>query len=75
MWEVRLQAYDVVVVGAGTFGSAAGKYLSRAGARVLVVGPAEPADGETAGQQASAPIAVPEDGARPVLDRPGQEHE
>ncbi|MEO7269831.1 MAG: FAD-binding oxidoreductase [Knoellia sp.] len=34
---------DVVVIGAGMFGSAAGKYLSRSGARVCVVGPAEPA--------------------------------
>ncbi|MGL5851572.1 MAG: NAD(P)/FAD-dependent oxidoreductase [Phycicoccus sp.] len=34
---------DVVVIGAGMFGSAAGKYLSSSGARVCVVGPAEPA--------------------------------
>lgn len=34
---------DVVVIGAGMFGSAAGKYLSESGARVCVVGPAEPA--------------------------------
>ncbi|MFG3107075.1 NAD(P)/FAD-dependent oxidoreductase [Streptomyces tendae] len=47
-----MQAYEVVVVGAGMFGAAAAKYLSRAGARVLVVGPAEPADGEVAGQYA-----------------------
>ena len=34
---------DVVVIGAGMFGAAAGKYLSSSGARVCVVGPAEPA--------------------------------
>jgi sarcosine oxidase len=33
---------DVAVVGAGMFGSATAKYLQRAGADVLVVGPAEP---------------------------------
>jgi sarcosine oxidase len=37
-----MREYEVVVVGAGMFGSAAGKYLSRAGADVLVIGPAEP---------------------------------
>jgi sarcosine oxidase len=35
-------AFEVVVVGAGMFGSAAAKHLCRAGAEVLVVGPAEP---------------------------------
>ncbi|WP_241837959.1 NAD(P)-binding protein [Streptomyces sp. CB03234] len=30
---------EVVVVGAGMFGSAAAKYLSRAGADVVVIGP------------------------------------
>ncbi|MEO6701174.1 MAG: FAD-binding oxidoreductase [Jatrophihabitantaceae bacterium] len=40
-----MREFEVVVVGAGMFGSAAGKYLSRAGADVLVIGPAEPADG------------------------------
>ncbi|MEU7072156.1 FAD-dependent oxidoreductase [Streptomyces narbonensis] len=34
---------DVVVVGAGMFGAAAAKYLSRAGADTVVIGPAEPA--------------------------------
>lgn len=37
------QSVDVVVVGAGMFGSAAAKYLSRAGAGVTVIGPPEPA--------------------------------
>ncbi|RKR91088.1 glycine/D-amino acid oxidase-like deaminating enzyme [Micromonospora pisi] len=36
---------EVAVVGAGMFGSAAAKYLSRAGFEVLVIGPAEPAPG------------------------------
>jgi sarcosine oxidase len=40
-----MSRYDTVVVGAGMFGSAAAKYLVRAGADVLVVGPAEPAPG------------------------------
>lgn len=35
--------YDVAVVGAGMFGSAAAKYLSKQGLKVAVVGPAEPA--------------------------------
>lgn len=39
------EIFEVVVVGAGMFGSAAAKHLSRAGADVLVVGPAEPNDG------------------------------
>ncbi|WP_394427522.1 NAD(P)/FAD-dependent oxidoreductase [Streptomyces sp. SGAir0957] len=34
---------DVLVVGAGLFGSAAAKYLARSGVRTLVIGPAEPA--------------------------------
>lgn len=34
--------FEVVVVGAGMFGSAAARHLSRAGADVLVIGPAEP---------------------------------
>lgn len=37
--------FEVVVVGAGMFGSAAAKHLSRAGADVLVIGHAEP-DGD-----------------------------
>jgi sarcosine oxidase len=36
------KTFEVVVVGAGMFGSAAAKYLSRQGADVLVIGPAEP---------------------------------
>ncbi|ASU81601.1 FAD-dependent oxidoreductase [Nocardiopsis gilva YIM 90087] len=38
------EIYEAVVVGAGMFGSAAAKYLGRAGANVLVIGPAEPDD-------------------------------
>lgn len=34
--------FEVVVVGAGMFGAAAGKHLSQTGIDVLVVGPAEP---------------------------------
>jgi sarcosine oxidase len=45
-----LDVYDVAVVGAGMFGSAAAKHLSRAGADVAVIGPAEP-DGEAAVSQ------------------------
>jgi glycine/D-amino acid oxidase-like deaminating enzyme len=41
---------EVVVVGAGMFGSAAAKHLSNAGAQVLVIGPAEPAGGVPASQ-------------------------
>lgn len=36
--------YDVAVIGAGMFGSAAAKYLSKDGARVAIIGPAEPQD-------------------------------
>ncbi|MFF8380488.1 NAD(P)/FAD-dependent oxidoreductase [Streptomyces sp. NPDC015661] len=43
---------DVVVVGAGMFGSAAAKYLARAGADVLVIGPESP------GRDAAAPLAA-----------------
>ncbi|MEU1232290.1 FAD-binding oxidoreductase [Streptomyces sp. NPDC005828] len=39
---------EVVVVGAGMFGSAAAKYLSRAGADVLVIGPESPDRDEAA---------------------------
>lgn len=35
-------SYDVAVVGAGMFGSAAARYLSAAGLQTLVIGPAEP---------------------------------
>ena len=35
-------SYDVAVVGAGMFGSAAARYLSAAGFHTLVIGPAEP---------------------------------
>ncbi|MEE4542590.1 FAD-dependent oxidoreductase [Streptomyces sp. V4-01] len=38
------KTYEAVVVGAGMFGAAAAKYLSRAGAEVMVVGPEEPPD-------------------------------
>lgn len=44
------EVFEVVVVGAGMFGSAAGKYLARAGADVLVVGPSEPFDRANANQ-------------------------
>jgi sarcosine oxidase len=43
---------EVVVVGAGMFGAAAAKYLSRSGAEVLVIGPAESQLGEVAGRHA-----------------------
>ncbi|MGW0394388.1 NAD(P)/FAD-dependent oxidoreductase [Streptomyces sp. NPDC003042] len=43
------QNVEVVVVGAGMFGSAAAKYLSRAGADVTVVGPPEPGSRPGAG--------------------------
>jgi len=46
-----LKALDVVVVGAGMFGSAAGKYLGRAGANVLIIGPQEPEAGTVADQR------------------------
>jgi sarcosine oxidase len=36
------KSYDVAVVGAGMFGSAAARYLSAAGLQTLVIGPAEP---------------------------------
>ncbi|MEX0172848.1 NAD(P)/FAD-dependent oxidoreductase [Streptomyces sp. LMG1-1-1.1] len=39
---------EVVVIGAGMFGAAAAKYLSRAGADTIVIGPVEPAYGTTA---------------------------
>lgn len=42
------QNVEVAVVGAGMFGSAAAKYLSRAGADVTVIGPAEPRSREVA---------------------------
>ncbi|MFD5325217.1 FAD-dependent oxidoreductase [Streptomyces sp. NPDC127092] len=40
---------DVVVVGAGMFGAAAAKYLSRAGADTCVIGPTGPDDAHGAG--------------------------
>jgi sarcosine oxidase len=46
-----LKDFEVVVVGAGMFGSAAAKYLSRAGADVLVIGPEEPAEGAPVDQR------------------------
>ena len=36
--------FDVLVIGSGLFGTAAARYLSRAGARVGVLGPDEPSD-------------------------------
>jgi sarcosine oxidase len=46
------ETLDVVVVGAGMFGAAAAKYLARAGSNVLLVGPAEPGNGEVASRYA-----------------------
>ncbi|WP_306333124.1 FAD-binding oxidoreductase [Streptomyces sp. KL118A] len=48
--------HDVIVVGAGMFGSAAAKYLGRAGADTLIVGPAEP-------QRLDAAVGLPDFGA------------
>ncbi|MGC0327275.1 sarcosine oxidase [Streptomyces sp. SAI-170] len=48
-WSAVVQNVEIVVVGAGMFGSAAGKYLSRAGADVTVIGPPEPARRAEAG--------------------------
>lgn len=39
--------YDVAVIGAGMFGSAAGKYLAAAGLRTLIIGASEPQDWQT----------------------------
>ena len=36
--------YDVAVIGAGMFGSAAAKYLAAAGLRTLIIGAEEPQD-------------------------------
>lgn len=41
---------EVAVVGAGMFGAAAGKHLSRAGADVMIIGPAEPRAGDPVSQ-------------------------
>ena len=40
------QSFDIIVVGAGMFGSSAAKYLSKLspGARVALIGPTEPED-------------------------------
>jgi glycine/D-amino acid oxidase-like deaminating enzyme len=46
------ESLDVVVVGAGMFGSAAAKYLALAGSKVLLIGPAEPDGDEVASQYA-----------------------
>ncbi|MEV4690537.1 FAD-binding oxidoreductase [Micromonospora echinospora] len=43
---------EVVVIGAGMFGAAAAKHLSRSGARALVIGPAEPEAGAPASRHA-----------------------
>lgn len=45
------EIYDVAVIGAGMFGSAAAKYLAQNGARVVVIGPNEPQDRHTAATQ------------------------
>ncbi|MEO6908246.1 MAG: FAD-dependent oxidoreductase, partial [Abditibacteriaceae bacterium] len=39
--------YDVAVIGAGMFGSAAVKYLAAAGLRTLIIGEGEPQDWQT----------------------------
>jgi len=39
--------YDVAVIGAGMFGSAAGKYLAAAGLRTLIIGAVEPQNWQT----------------------------
>ncbi len=39
--------YDVAVIGAGMFGSAAGKYLAAAGLQTLIIGASEPHDWQT----------------------------
>jgi sarcosine oxidase len=39
--------YDVAVIGAGMFGSAAGKYLAAAGLQTLIIGASEPQDWQT----------------------------
>lgn len=49
---VMQEVFDIAIVGAGMFGSAAAKYISKTGARTLVVGPAEPPPGVTADQWA-----------------------
>ncbi|WP_086826319.1 FAD-binding oxidoreductase [Streptomyces sp. NRRL B-24572] len=50
MRSIVVHHAEAVVVGAGMFGSAAAKYLSRAGADVVLIGPEEPASGTTARQ-------------------------
>ncbi|MET7987531.1 FAD-dependent oxidoreductase [Streptomyces sp. NPDC005281] len=50
-----IEEADVVVVGAGMFGSAAAKYASRAGADVLVIGPVHH---PTRGRRARSAAAV-----------------
>ena len=42
--EREYRSADVVVIGAGLFGSAAARYLSADGAKVVLVGPGEPAE-------------------------------
>jgi sarcosine oxidase len=46
------EIFEVAVIGAGMFGSAAAKHLSRSGAHVVVIGPAEPAVGAPVSQHA-----------------------
>jgi sarcosine oxidase len=46
------EIFEVAVIGAGMFGSAAARHLSRAGTHVVVVGPAEPTTGTGVSQHA-----------------------
>ncbi|WP_167828799.1 FAD-dependent oxidoreductase [Streptomyces sp. MZ04] len=59
------QNVEVAVVGAGMFGSAAAKYLSRAGADVMVIGSGKP-DGEGRGGGGLAQFGAHHDEARIV---------
>lgn len=45
------ECFDIAVVGAGMFGSASAKYLSRQGANVALIGPDEPANKQAASSQ------------------------
>src|SRR5689334_13435216 len=45
---MKQDCFDITVVGAGMFGSAAAKYLSRTRAKVALIGPAEPIDKQVA---------------------------
>ncbi len=50
---MKQTCFDVVVVGAGMFGSSAAKYLSKNNAKVALIGPAEPTDAQVASSQRS----------------------